>query len=76
MAFGTDRFIAYQSSLKHTRALKAAIWTAVQDGIEQGIEQGETKKALQIARKMKVAGMDIATIAEVTGLSEEKISKV
>ena len=42
-------------------------------GYRMGIEKGERQKALETARKMMSRGMDIATIADLTGLSEEDI---
>lgn len=48
----------------------------LKEGMEQGIEVGKqaglAEKAIQIAKKMKAAGMDAETIHEMTGL-EKKI---
>lgn len=41
-------------------------------GREQGFKQGE----LSVAKKMKLKGMELALISEVTGLSTEEISKL
>ena len=41
-----------------------------------GIEEGRKNEKVQIAKNMLKRGMDIETIAEITGLSEEKIKKL
>ena len=40
---------------------------------EEGIKQGIELEAKNIAAKLKVKGMDIDTISEVTGLSDKEI---
>jgi predicted transposase/invertase (TIGR01784 family) len=42
-------------------------------GVEKGITLGKEEGILQTARKMKAKGLNIALIAEVTGLSEAEI---
>ena len=42
-------------------------------GIALGETRGEAKGILQTARKMKAKGLNIALIAEITGLSEREI---
>ena len=42
-------------------------------GIAIGEVRGETKGLLQTARKMKAKGLNIALIAEITGLSEVEV---
>ena len=50
------------------------------EGLEEGFEKGETKGSekskLEIAKNLKRKGMDIDTIAEVTGVSKEEIEKL
>ena len=48
----------------------------IEQGMTQGLQQGEANKARSIAAGMKAKGMDVATIAELTGLSEEEIGKL
>ncbi|MGD1907021.1 MAG: Rpn family recombination-promoting nuclease/putative transposase [Leptolyngbyaceae cyanobacterium] len=50
-----------------------AMIRAMNQGIEQGIEQGRVVERQQIALQMKAAGMNIAQIASITGLSSEAI---
>ena len=42
-------------------------------GIRKGRAEGEAKSKFEIARSMKNKGLDIALIAECTGLSVEEI---
>lgn len=53
--------------------LKEGHEIGIQQGVEQGIEQGAHERAIQIAFRLKSEGMDIKTVASVTGLPEEEI---
>ena len=44
--------------------------------IEQGIEKGIEKERLELAKKMKEEGVDIALISKITGLSIDEISEL
>jgi predicted transposase/invertase (TIGR01784 family) len=57
----------YNASMKFARKKGVAI------GEARGITLGEAKGILQTARKMKAKGLNIALIAEITGLSEREI---
>ena len=46
-------------------------WT--KEGKQEGLQEGERKKALETARRMISRNMDIATIADLTGLSEDDV---
>jgi predicted transposase/invertase (TIGR01784 family) len=48
----------------------------LQQGLEQGLEQGATERERTIARQMKAKGFDNATIAELTGLTDEEIDQL
>lgn len=72
----------YDESLKVYRdnmavmayAKKEARKEGLEEGREEGREEGEKKATLSIARSLKSRGMDISSIADVTGLSPEQIS--
>ena len=49
---------------------------ATESGIEKGILQGSQEKALEIAKNMLNAKMDLDSIAKMTGLSREEIEKL
>ena len=58
----------YEDSLKAYRDVKNSIDTA--------LEKGREEKAIQIAKKMLAAGMDIDTIINMTDLSKHEIEKL
>lgn len=62
----------YEDSLKAFRDVKNSIDTA----LEKGREEGKNLKAIQIAKKMLAAGMDIDTIINMTDLSKSEIEKL
>ena len=61
----------YETDIAVQRAEEREI--AFAEGIEQGIEQGSYQKALETAAAFKRLGLDIAKIAEGTGLSLKEI---
>ena len=66
----------YEDSLKAYRDVKNSIDTALEKGREEGREEGKNLKAIQIAKKMLDAGMDIDTIINMTDLSKSEIEKL
>ena len=62
----------YEDSLKAYRDVKNSIDTA----LEKGREEGKNSKAIQIAKRMLDAGMDIETVMQITDLSKSKIEKL
>ncbi len=46
------------------------------EGKEEGLKEGERKKSLEIAIKLKAAGVDEAVIVATTGLTMEEISRL
>ena len=58
----------YEDSLKAYRDVKNSIDTA--------LEKGREEKAIQIAKKMLAAGMDVDTIINMTDLSKDEIEKL
>ena len=46
------------------------------EGKEEGLKEGERKKALDIARKLKAAGVDDAVILATTGLNEDELNSL
>ena len=78
--FSKENLYAYEESLKVYRDWNNVIDTAIQKGIakgmEKGIAKGEWMKAQTIAGNLKNAGLSIAEIAKVTGLSEDEINSL
>mgnify|MGYP000379861225 CR=1 FL=1 len=71
----------YEASKMAYRDIKNSIDTAkregkeegLAEGMEKGIEKGMNQRSLEIARKMLAKGMDVATVMEITGLSESQL---
>ena len=49
---------------------------AERKGIEKGREEGRKEEKIEIARNMKLSGIDTNTIAKITNLSEDEIDKL
>ena len=43
------------------------------EGMEKGIAKGRAEEKLSVARKMLAAGLDVKSIADMTGLAEQEI---
>ena len=70
-----ERYISLltdDDSLKAYRDVKNSIDTA----LEKGREEGKNSKAIQIAKKMLDAGMDIETVMQITDLPKCEIEKL
>ena len=46
------------------------------EGKEEGLKEGERKKSLEIARKLKAAGVADAVIIATTGLDENELKSL
>ena len=74
----------YEASKMAYRDIKNSIDTAkregkeegLAEGMEKGIEKGMNQRSLEIARKMLAKGMDVATVMEITGLSERLLQQL
>ena len=74
----------YEASKMAYRDIKNSIDTAkregkeegLAEGMEKGIEKGMNQRSLEIARKMLAKGMDVATVMEITGLSERQLKQL
>jgi hypothetical protein len=62
--YSTVEAAAYEESLKVYRDLKNVVDTAFDEGKAEGTQQ----KAIEVAKRLKDAGVDIETIARCTGL--------
>lgn len=75
-----DELAAYYRHLDNVVILKDNILTERAEGEAvgeaKGIAKGIAKASENIARKMKQSGMDISTIAQLTGMPEEKITSL
>ena len=77
-----EREIAFAEGIERgiERGIEQGIEQGIERGIEQGIERGFSEGSYQTKRETAVAfkrlGIDIAKIAEGTGLSVEEIEKL
>ncbi len=53
--------------------METATMEATERGMAQGMERGKSEEKCVIARNMKMKGLDVALIAEMTGLSVDEI---
>jgi predicted transposase/invertase (TIGR01784 family) len=57
------------------RGMKKGLEEGLEKGIEKGIEKGKKERDIEIAKAMLLKGIDLDTIAGVTGYSKEEIKK-
>ncbi|WP_235596381.1 Rpn family recombination-promoting nuclease/putative transposase, partial [Leptospira weilii] len=55
------------------RLISEGIQQGIEQGIEKGIEQGIEQEKLETAGKMLKKGIDLKTILEITGLTEQDL---
>ena len=72
----SEEYKDYIDSLNSYRDLKNSLDYAKKEGREEGREEGKAEKNLEIAKKLKAAGMLIDKISEITDLTIEKIEKI
>ena len=68
--------IAVQRAEEHEIAFAEGIERGIEQGIEQGFSEGSYQTKRETAVAFKRLGIDIAKIAEGTGLSVEEIEKL
>ncbi|MBR4406608.1 MAG: hypothetical protein IKT30_09560, partial [Bacteroidaceae bacterium] len=84
--FNKQERLEYEDTLKAYRDWYSVMETAEKkgeakgraegrvEGRAEGRAEGEAQKTIEIARNLKACGVDVATIAQTTGLSKEDIS--
>ena len=50
--------------------------TIFEKWVEKGVEKGKIEKALEVARKMLLKGLNPNTIMDMTGVNREQIEKL
>ena len=58
------------------KGLQEGLEKGVLKGKQEGLREGERKKACEIASALKRRGLDTASIAEISGLTEEEIERL
>lgn len=73
----TERDLRNQMAYAREEAIREGLAEGLAEGkaqgLAQGLEQGRKEQQIKIARTLKLKGLDIAMIAECTGLSVEEI---
>ena len=75
-AFTDEELRAYDKFWDRVSSEKTLMEGRYDEGLKQGVQVGEANKALEIAKKMKAAGMDAVTIHEMTGLEKNVIERM
>lgn len=70
--FTPDEKNKYEESLKYYRDLKNVVDTS----FDEGKEEGKEERNIEIARQMKVKGLDAKLISEITGLPIDQIENL
>jgi predicted transposase/invertase (TIGR01784 family) len=73
-----DYLAAQKRALRLGReeGLKEGLEEGREEGLEEGLKKGRAENTLEIARKMKYAGMRFSEISEFTGLAQEQIQSL
>ncbi|HHU35985.1 MAG TPA: hypothetical protein GXZ47_02020 [Treponema sp.] len=58
------------------QGIEQGLERGIERGIEQGIERGIEQGKIETARNMLKGGLDLSTIAQFTGLTEEALFKI
>jgi hypothetical protein len=74
----------YQTYLENKSSLDCALYTSIlrgraegkAEGRAEGLAEGEKRKAVEIARAMKVEGIDTDTISKITKLTPSEIAQI
>ena len=79
-AFTDEELRAYDRFWDRVSSEKTLMEGRYDEGLKQGMEVGKQvgleEKALEIAKKMKAAGMDADTICKMTGVNKEKLEGI
>ena len=73
-----QRLAEWEESAKHDEASVKAMARrkGLQEGIQEGLQKGHKDEKLEIAKKMKQKGIELATIMELTDLSKEEVENL
>ncbi|MBB6004573.1 Rpn family recombination-promoting nuclease/putative transposase [Arcicella rosea] len=78
--FTPAQILSYEDSLKYYRDLKNSLDTAREEGEMEGILkgklEGKIEGKIEVAQNMLAMGMSVEMIIQITGLSEEEISRL
>jgi predicted transposase/invertase (TIGR01784 family) len=75
-AFDTAEYVRYSPAMQEVYQNNLKVYRDNRNVVETAYIDGETKKAVEIARNMKMKGFDTTTIAEITGLSPKELERL
>lgn len=58
------------------KLVKEGMEKGIKKGMEKGMEKGKLQEKKEVARKLIAKGLDINSIAEITGLTETEIKEI
>jgi predicted transposase/invertase (TIGR01784 family) len=71
--FTKEQTFEYEASLKYYRDFKNSLDTSFNKGLAEGEKLGLKKGKLELAKGMKLKGISLDVILDITGLSKEEI---
>lgn len=74
--FNPQELRSYEDSVNAYRDIVNAINTAEKKKFAEGMAEGMAKGVIKVARAMLNKGMDIATVSELTGLTQEQLNGI
>ena len=74
--FTQEKYRKYKRDMRNERDIRYKCEINFNNGLLKGREEGRDEERIIIARNCKAMGMDIASIAKVTGLSEAEIAEL
>ena len=74
--FTQEKYRKYKRDMRNERDIRYKCEINFNNGLLKGREEGRDQERIVIARNCKAMGMDVASIAKVTGLSEAEIAEL
>lgn len=74
--FTQEKYRKYKRDMRNERDIRYKCEINFNNGLLKGREEGRDEERIIIARNCKAMGMDVASIAKVTGLSEAEIAEL
>ena len=72
----TERDIRNQKAFAHEQGLAQGLAQGIAQGLAEGEAKGKAESQREIAKNFLALGIDPATIAKATGLSEDEVRKL
>ena len=76
LAEGMEKGLAEGMEKGLAEGMEKGLAEGMEKGLAEGMEKGMSQRSLEIARTMLAKGMDVATVMEITGLSERQLKQL